>query len=153
VLDESPGPSGRRKLRKLRRVGWTAAPVGLALRRAYARAQGQLPRVDELGVPVLRVPTLNGPAARSALTGVDVALSLDNALISEATFSAPDRGTINVHHGAVPGYRGGPPVFWELADGLGSVGFTIHRIDAGIDTGPVVARGEVEIERRPTLAA
>lgn len=152
VLDESPGPSTRRKLRKLRRVGLTAAPVGLGLRRAYAKAQGELPHLDELGVPVLRVPTLNGPAARGALAGVDVALSLDNALISEATFSAPDHGTINVHHGAVPRYRGGPPVFWELADGLPTVGFTIHRIDAGIDTGPVVARGDVVIERRRTLA-
>jgi methionyl-tRNA formyltransferase len=153
VLDESPGPSARRKLRKLRRVGWTAAPVGIALRRAYARAQGALPHLDELGTPVLRVPTLNGPATRAALTGVEVALSLDNALISEATFSTPERGTLNVHHGAVPGYRGGPPVFWELSDGLPTVGFTIHRIDAGIDTGPVVARGEVEIVRRRTLAA
>jgi hypothetical protein len=153
VLDESPGPSARRKLRKLRRVGWTAAPVGLALRRAYAHAQGSSPHVEELGVPVLHVPTLNGPAARAALTGVDVALSLDNGLISEATFSTPERGTINVHHGAVPGYRGGPPVFWELADGLAAVGFTVHRIDAGIDTGPVIARGEVEIARRRTLGA
>lgn len=153
VLDESPGPSARRKLRKLRRVGWTAAPVGLALRRAYARAQGPLPHVEELGVPVLHVPTLNGDAARAALTGVDVALSLDNKLLSEATFSTPELGTLNVHHGAVPGYRGGPPVFWELADGHTTVGFTIHRIDAGIDTGPVLARGEVEIERRRTLGA
>ena len=153
VLDESPGPSARRKWRKLRRVGWTAAPVGLALRRAYARAQGPLPHLDELGVPVLRVPTLNGAAARAALTTVDVALSLDNALISEATFSTPEQGTLNVHHGAVPGYRGGPPVFWELADGLATVGFTIHRIDAGIDTGPVLARGEVAIVPRRTLTA
>jgi Formyl transferase len=151
VLDESPGPSARRKLRKLRRVGWTAAPVGLALRRAYARAQGSLPHVAELGVPLLRVPTLNGAAARAALAGIDLALSLDNTLISDATFSTPDRGTINVHHGAVPEYRGGPPVFWELADGLATVGFTIHQIDAGIDTGPVIARGDVEIERRRTL--
>jgi methionyl-tRNA formyltransferase len=53
----------------------------------------------------------------------------------------------------VPGYRGGPPVFWELADGLDRVGFTVHRVDAGIDTGPVLAEGEVPIERHPTLGA
>ena len=52
----------------------------------------------------------------------------------------------------MPGYRGGPPVFWELRDGLDRVGFTIHLIDAGIDTGPVLARGDVPIERRSTLA-
>jgi methionyl-tRNA formyltransferase len=57
-----------------------------------------------------------------------------------------------VHHGAVPDYRGGPPVFWELLDGRETVGFTIHLIDAGIDTGPVLAEGEVPIERRGSLA-
>jgi Formyl transferase len=151
VLDESPGPSLRRRLRKFRRVGLSAMPVGLALRRVYASAQGELPHVDELGVRVLRVPTLAGPEARAALTGADVAVSLDNALIPEATFQVPTHGIVNVHHGAVPEYRGGPPVFWELADGAATVGFTIHCIDAGIDTGPVLARGETKIRRRPTL--
>ena len=151
LLDESGGPSLRRRLRKLRRAGVTAAPVGLALRSVYAEAQGEVPHLDDLGVEVVRVPTLNGPEARNALAGTDVAVSLDNTLISEATFSAPRQGTVNVHHGSVPDYRGGPPVFWELADGRESVGFTIHLIDAGIDTGPVLAAGELPIVRRRTL--
>jgi methionyl-tRNA formyltransferase len=85
--------------------------------------------------------------------GADVAVSLDNTLIEAGTFTLPEHGTINVHHGAVPAYRGGPPVFWELADGLQSAGFTIHRVDAGIDTGPVLAEGEVPIHLRRTLRA
>jgi len=152
LVDESQPAGLGRKLRKLRRVGPSAAPVGLALRRAYAAA-GAGPPLDELGVPFTRVSTLNGDEARAALEGVDVALSLDNALISEATFTVPKQGTINVHHGAVPDYRGGPPVFWELADGRDRVGFTVHRIDAGIDTGPVLVEGEIPIRFRPTLAA
>jgi hypothetical protein len=151
ILDEGAATSWRRRLRKLRRVGLSAAPVGLVLRNTYASVGGDVPHLDALGVPVTRVPTLNGPEARAALQGVDVALSLDNSLISEATFALPRHGTVNVHHGAVPGYRGGPPVFWELADGLDRVGFTIHRVDSGIDTGPVLAAGEVPIERRATL--
>lgn len=151
ILDESRGTTLRRKLRKLRRTGPTAAPVGFLLRRAYAAATAA-PPLEDFGVPIVRVPTLNGPAARAALAGADVAVSLENALISEATFSVPARGTINVHHGAVPGYRGGPPVFWELADGRDTVGFTVHRIDAGIDTGPVLAEGEVPIRRAATLS-
>jgi hypothetical protein len=153
LLDEGAATSWRRRLRKLRRVGLSAAPVGLVLRRTYARVGGDVPHLDELGVPVVRVPTLNGEAARAELRrlGADLVLSLDNALIAEPTFSLPRLGTINVHHGAVPEYRGGPPVFWELADGLDRVGFTIHRVDAGIDTGPVLAAGEVPIERRATL--
>jgi formyl transferase-like protein len=151
VLDEGRPAQIGRKLRKLRRVGPTTLPVGVALRRAYADA-GAGPPLEQLRVPITRVSTLNGEAARAALRGADVAISLDNALISEETFSTPRLGTINVHHGEVPGYRGGPPVFWELADGRDRVGFTIHRIDAGIDTGPVLAAGDVPIERRRTLA-
>jgi hypothetical protein len=153
ILDEAVGGADlARKLRKLRRVGPTAAPVGLALRRAYARA-GEGPPLDDVATEVVRVPTLNGEEARAALRRLDadVAVSLDNAIIHEATFAFPRHGTINVHHGGVPDYRGGPPVFWELYDGRETVGFTIHRIDAGIDTGPVLAKGEVPIVRRGTV--
>jgi len=144
----------RAKARKLRGTGPTALPVGLALRRAYAAA-GDVTRLEALDVTVTRVPTLNGEEARAALRrlGADVAVSLDSALIEEATFSLPKHGTINVHHGAVPEYRGGPPVFWELADGREHVGFTVHRIDAGIDSGPVLAEGKVLVVPRPTLRA
>jgi hypothetical protein len=152
ILDEGRPPQLRRRVRKLLRVGPTALPVGLALRRAYAAA-GEGPPIERLGVPLVRVPTLNGEEAREALHGADLALSLDNTLISEETFTVPRLGTINVHHGSVPDYRGGPPIFWELADGRDRVGFTIHRIDAGIDTGPVLASGEVPIVRKPALAA
>lgn len=143
------------RARKFRRIGPTALPVGLVLRRAYRAAAGDVPALEELSVPVTRVPTLNGEEARHALRrlGADVAVSLDNALIEEATFVLPPHGTINVHHGAVPQYRGGPPVFWELADGLERVGFTVHRIDSGIDTGPVLAEGEVPIVLRRSLRA
>jgi hypothetical protein len=154
ILDEAVGRRDvRRTLRKLRRVGLTAAPVGFVLRRAYADA-GSGPPLEDVATEVVRVPTLNGDEARDALhrLGPDVAISLDNAIIRPETFGVPAHGTINVHHGAVPDYRGGPPVFWELSDGLARVGFTIHLIDAGIDTGPVLARGDVPIERRATLA-
>jgi methionyl-tRNA formyltransferase len=154
ILDEAVGRRDvRRTLRKLRRVGLTAAPVGLVLRRAYADA-GDVAAVEDVATEVVRVPTLNGDEARDALRrlGADLAISLDNTIIRPETFGVPAHGTINVHHGAVPDYRGGPPVFWELSDGLDRVGFTIHLIDAGIDTGPVLARGDVPIERRATLA-
>lgn len=144
----------RGKAGKLRRVGLSALPVGLALRRAYAAAGGlDVPPLGALGVPVVRVPSLNAEPARAELRRLrpDVAVSLDNALIPEETFSIPRLGTINVHHGAVPDYAGGPPVFWELADGCDRVGFTVHLIDAGIDTGPVLAAGEVPIVMLPTL--
>ena len=66
ILDEAVGRRDlRRTLRKLRRVGITAAPVGLALRRAYAEA-GDGPALDDVATEVVRVPTLNGDDARDA---------------------------------------------------------------------------------------
>ena len=120
-----------------------------------ARAALGVPDLRELDVAVTRVPTLNGEEARDALRRLDteIAVSLDNTLIEKATFTLPTRGAINVHHGAVPAYRGGPPVFWELADGLNRVGFVVHQIDEGVDTGRVLAEGDVPIVRRRTLRA
>jgi hypothetical protein len=163
LLDEGLPPDRttrlRAKARKLVRVGPTAVPVGLALRRVYARAGAGVPALDKLPYRVLRFPTLNGPEARAALRELDpdLALSLDNGLLEEGTFALPRLGTVNVHHGAVPEFRGGPPVFWELVEGRDRVGYTVHGIDRGIDTGPVLAEGDVPIELRDgvfaTLAA
>ena len=156
ILDEAVGRRDvRRTLRKLRRVGLTAAPVGLALRRAYADAGRAARTLEAVATEVVRVPTLNGErgarrAAPSRGRRRDLARQRDHP--RGDVLAARRTGTINVHHGAVPEYRGGPPVFWELRDGLDAVGFTIHLIDAGIDTGPVLAAGEVPIERRSTLA-
>jgi hypothetical protein len=145
----------RSRMRKLRKIGPSALPVALLLRRSYDVAAEEVPALEDLEVPLTRVPTLNGEEARSALRRLraDVSVSLDNALIEQATFALPELGTINVHHGAVPDYRGGPPVFWEIADGRQQVRFTVHRIDTGIDTGPVLAEGEVPIVWRRTLSA
>jgi hypothetical protein len=145
----------RAKARKLVRVGPTAVPVGLALRRVYARAGAGVPQLDALRYRVLRFPTLNGPEARAALRDLDpdLALSLDNSMLEEETFALPRLGTVNVHHGAVPEFRGGPPVFWELVEGRDRVGYTIHVIDRGVDTGPVLAEGDVPIELRDGIFA
>ncbi len=50
----------------------------------------------------------------------------------------PDR-LFNLHLGLSPYYRGVGTNFWPLHDGLPEyVGATVHRLDAGIDTGPIL---------------
>ena len=80
---------------------------------------GSGPALESVATEVVRVPSLNGSEARDALRrlGADVAVSLDNAIIRPETFTLPAHGTINVHHGAVPGYRGGPPCSGSSATG------------------------------------
>ncbi len=155
LLDEGAAAgSTARRLRKLRRFGPTPFLTGRRLARLYHRTLVvDRPRPEAFGVPVRRVGDPNLPAGRAALREFDpdLAVSLVNRPLVEETFSLPPLGTINVHLGSVPDYRGGVPLFWELAEGRQAVGFTIHRVDAGLDTGAVLAWGEVPIERRVTL--
>lgn len=47
-------------------------------------------------------------------------------------------GAFNIHSGKLPEYRGGHVMMWALINGERETAATLHRIDAGIDTGPVV---------------
>ena len=51
----------------------------------------------------------------------------------------PRLGCLNLHGGPLPGYRGPQPVFWQLRNGEEASALVAHRMDAGLDTGPVVA--------------
>ena len=156
MLDEAVGRRDvRRTLRKLRRVGVTAAPVGLALRRAYAKpASG--PALEDVATEVVRVPTLNGErGARRAAPARgrrrDLARQRDHPARDVRAARARRRSTSTT--APCPATAAVRRCSGSSATGSDRVGFTIHLIDAGIDTGPVLARGEVPIERRGSLAA
>lgn len=55
-----------------------------------------------------------------------------------------DRTAVNLHPSLLPAWRGPAPLFWQLRAGA-RVGVTLHRLDAGIDTGPIVARRPVDL--------
>lgn len=54
-------------------------------------------------------------------------------------------GAFNLHSGKLPEYRGGHVMMWAVINGERASAATLHRIDGGIDTGPVVAEERFEI--------
>jgi methionyl-tRNA formyltransferase len=52
---------------------------------------------------------------------------------------------LNLHHGRIPEYRGGPPAFWEIYNRESEMGVSVHHIDDALDHGPVMTRGAVPI--------
>jgi methionyl-tRNA formyltransferase len=52
----------------------------------------------------------------------------------------------NFHPSPLPAYRGGSPEFWQLADGVSESALTVHRIDTGVDTGPIVRQERFVVE-------
>lgn len=57
---------------------------------------------------------------------------------------------VNYHNGSVPNFRGLRATSWSIYKRSTHSGFTFHRIDSSLDTGPVLAAGEVEILRTDT---
>ena len=68
----------------------------------------------------------------------------------------PKLGWINLHASLLPKYRGAAPINWAIVNGEARTGVTTMRIDAGMDTGDILLRKEIEIgakETAPELAA
>jgi UDP-4-amino-4-deoxy-L-arabinose formyltransferase/UDP-glucuronic acid dehydrogenase (UDP-4-keto-hexauronic acid decarboxylating) len=76
---------------------------------------------------------------------LDLLLVCRFELLPAQVFEAPRIGALNIHSSLLPAYRGFHPVSWALIDGAEKTGVTIHRIDAGIDTGPIVAQAALPI--------
>lgn len=74
-------------------------------------------------------------------------------IIREPILSEFKDRIINLHISMLPWNRGADPNFWSWFDATPK-GVSIHQIDAGIDTGPVIAQQEVDFTHFPdeTLA-
>jgi phosphoribosylglycinamide formyltransferase-1 len=59
---------------------------------------------------------------------------------------------LNVHPSLLPDFPGAHAIDDALAADIATTGVTVHRVDSGLDTGPVVAQEEVPVEPRETLA-
>jgi phosphoribosylglycinamide formyltransferase-1 len=62
----------------------------------------------------------------------------------------PDR-IVNVHPALLPRFPGTQPVREALAAGVRETGATVHYVDAGVDTGPVIRQETVPVEPGDTL--
>jgi len=153
----------------LRRNGWRWIPYQLAelVSRVAARRSAAAPdRRDGPGtefsvesllarpnVRLLRVDDLHGESALRAVRefAPDLGLSLAAPILRRTLFSIPALGTINLHKGKLPEFRGMPPAFWELWHDQATIGCSVHLVDDKLDTGDVIAEGCVERARFSTL--
>lgn len=69
-------------------------------------------------------------------------------ILPPALLALPPHGCVNVHTSLLPRYRGAAPIQWAIADGLDETGVTLMQMDAGLDTGPILAARRTPI--RPT---
>jgi hypothetical protein len=129
---------------QLARKGWR----WLRDRRRYANGGearfffgSRPPRLDREDLRI-DVPTVSHPevVALADRLRPDVIAVFGTSLIRGPLLDKGRRGIFNLHGGLSPHYRGADCTFWALYNGEPeSVGCTLHRIDAGIDTGMLIA--------------
>ena len=89
--------------------------------------------------------------ARLAALGPEVAVVVAfGQILPQAVLDVPRRGSINVHASLLPKFRGAAPIQWALIRGETVTGITTFRMDAGMDTGPILVMRETPIAPEET---
>jgi methionyl-tRNA formyltransferase len=73
-------------------------------------------------------------------------------IIPDWMLALPRFGCINLHGSLLPAYRGAAPIQWAVANGETLTGVTTMRLDAGLDTGPMLLAEVVAIAPEETAA-
>jgi folate-dependent phosphoribosylglycinamide formyltransferase PurN len=120
---------------------WVVHPrAEMALASVRARIASRI-----VGVPDLHTQSvLDDVRALNA----DLGLIYGSPILKPHLFQIPHFGTLGIHHGKMPQYRGKKTTFWAMYNGEESAGVTIQLVNAGIDTGRIIQRGEVRIGRK-----
>jgi hypothetical protein len=158
----APGPLAR-AMALVRAKGLRAAAV-----RAGARARALMRRLGPEGgagpvdpiafcrarnIPWFVVPGLDSPAGRALIArlGMDLAVHAGAGILRESVLAAPRLGTLNAHMGLLPYYRGRNVAEWAALNG-DPVGCSVHVVDRGIDTGPIVCVRAVDTRSARSIA-
>jgi methionyl-tRNA formyltransferase len=110
--------------------------------------------VSPIGVH-LPIANVNSPAAHDTLRllAPDVfVVGGYSTILTPSTLELPTWGTLNLHAGRLPDYRGGSPLNWQILNGESHAGVSVIKADAGIDTGPIMTHDLVPIGPLDTIA-
>jgi methionyl-tRNA formyltransferase len=103
---------------------------------------------QDLGLEVFQPERIRDEAAQARIreVGADVMVVVAYGQILPASLlNAPRLGTLNVHASLLPRHRGPAPIEWSILSGDSQTGITIMQMDAGVDTGPILAQARVPL--------
>jgi phosphoribosylglycinamide formyltransferase 1 len=112
-----------------------------------------LARADRAGVPTFVVPVTDfttrddwDAALTEAVGGHDPGLVVSAGFMKVVGKRFLDRfAMVNTHPALLPAFPGAHAVRDALAYGVRVAGCTVHLVDAGVDTGPIIAQRAVEV--------
>lgn len=99
-------------------------------------------------LPTTEVRSINGSLFTAVIEDLEPAVIVvsGTGIIAERVLTAGPT-FLNIHCGITPDYRGVHGAFWAITEGRPELaGSTIHVIDTGVDTGPIVAQRPIDID-------
>jgi methionyl-tRNA formyltransferase len=148
-------------LERLRKTYRYYGPPGLlaSIRTRLPRPLSPAPRPRLAAEAPRRVPTavhlhyadLHAPECLERLRALQPDLGIVFACyrLRRSLFAIPRLGTLNLHLGKAPDFRGSSPGFYELLAGVPEVGVTVHRVDDGLDSGPILLQRTFPLDLAP----
>jgi len=100
------------------------------------------------GLPVLQPERARSPDFIGKVTEIGPDLIVVVAygqILPQALLDIPKFGCLNVHTSLLPKYRGAAPIQWAILNGESETGVSIMKMDAGLDTGPVLSEKRTPI--------
>ena len=137
-------PRSSRWLRRGFRCGWwSRSRTGRADAGMEVTASPVKQRALQLGLPIAqpeKIKNQRGISAQLDALKPDAIIVVGyGRIIPQWMLDLPPLGNINLHASLLPKYRGAAPIQWAIARGESVTGVTTMRIDAGLDTGDILA--------------
>ena len=73
-------------------------------------------------------------------------------ILKNSLLTIPNGGVINFHPSLLPKYKGMAPIFQALLHNENEIGFSLHYIDEGIDTGEIIKRQKIKTEKNESVS-
>jgi len=109
----------------------------------------------ELGIPVHQPERLKDPATHQPLIAATpdvLVIAAYGLILPQAVLDIPRLGCLNIHASLLPRWRGAAPIQRAIEAGDRETGVTIMRMEAGLDTGPMLLAEALPISDHDTAA-
>jgi len=103
---------------------------------------------QELGIPVIQPEKLRAPEALQQLQAWApdlIVVAAFGQILRPNVLELPRFGCINIHASLLPRHRGSAPIQAAILAGDTQTGITIMKMDAGVDTGPMLRQRAIPI--------
>jgi len=110
-------------------------------------------RALELAIPVYQPETFRQEETLRQLQSLRADLMVVTAyglILPQEVLQAPTLGCVNVHASLLPRWRGAAPIQRVIEAGDEQTGVTLMQMEAGLDTGPMLAKTVVDIDPTDT---